>query len=293
MTNLSAKEYKESREQDYIFNEYYKDENAPKRANTKSKRIVKKSKKRKVKKRPKKRLKKRRAKKRRIVKSNPKPKAQVRAVNKPIISTNKQLKKKKIRVPKGYRVVLDKYVGKYAVGGALGYTNLLRDVTLKSNLTGQVLTRNDTGDSIGTADGSTYKFKQRLTYNRYSFVFGFKEYKTEDFIFASFYGNDLIQDILITYGYSLPSFKTPYLLNATPYMSISGGFGHTDSENGVPTNWNLGVGIGIKKEFMKNFDLDFGLMYQKRAWVEIDRALGSEKWSDSENTIYLGVHYLF
>jgi hypothetical protein len=34
-------------------------------------------------------------------------------------------------------------------------------------------------------------------------------------------------------------------------------------------------------------------MYQKRAWVEIDRALGSEKWSDSENTIYLGVHYLF
>ena len=103
----------------------------------------------------------------------------------------------------------------------------------------------------------------------------------------------MVQDIGLNFAYGLPKLKTAYLLEATPYVSIHGGFGHTDSEKGEPTNVSVGAGFGLKKEIYKNIDLDLGLLYQKRFWVEITRPLGGETWEDSEMSAYIGLHCLF
>ena len=198
---------------------------------------------------------------------------------------------------KGYHEFLD-MKGFYYAGISVGQTTLSRHVELNSNVIQDGdgnyldLIRSDDGSVIGPADGTTYTFNQNYNYTRLALVGGFQDQKTGDFYQFSFYTNDLVEDVLFSVGYSYKKFGYQYLYGMTPYMRIDGGFGHTDTENGLPTNYTLGLGTGMYKNY-EGFHLRGGIGYQKRFWLNLDKENGTEKWEDTELTFRIGAFYLF
>lgn len=214
----------------------------------------------------------------------------VKRVKRPV-NSNMIVEKNKPKNEVNYHMFLGS-VGRYYAGIEFGQTNLSRAVTLNSTNTGEILMRTDTKDDLGTADGSTYKYNQGLQYNRLSVVGGFQERKTGDFYQVSYYTNDLVQDVLLTLGYSYKKFGYKYLYGSIPFLKIDAGFGHTGTANGLPTNYSLGLGIGAYKN-LKNFQLKAAFAYQKRNWFYLDKDIGKEKWEDTETTFYVGGAYFF
>jgi hypothetical protein len=190
-----------------------------------------------------------------------------------------------------YHVFLNA-LGKYYAGIEFGQTNLSRSVTLNSATTGETLYRSDNGQEIGPADGTTYTFNQGLQYNRLAIVGGFQERNTGDFYQVSYYTNDLVQDLLLTLGYSYKKFGYQYMYGSIPFLKIDAGVGHTGTTNGMPTNYSLGLGVGAYKN-IENYQLKAAFAYQKRNWFYLDKDIGKEKWEDSETTFYIGASYFF
>jgi len=182
--------------------------------------------------------------------------------------------------------------GLYFAGLEFGRTQLSRAVILNSKNTGETLYRSDNGNELGIANGQTFNFNQSLQYSRLSMTAGFQERKTGDFYQVSYYTNDLVQDILFTLGYSYKKFGYKYMYGGIPFLKIDAGFGHTGTSNGLPTNFTLGLGVGAYKNVM-NFQLKAGFAYQKRNWFYLEKNIGTEKWEDSETTLYGGISYLF
>jgi hypothetical protein len=249
----------------YLYDSYYIH-----KKNTKKK-IIKKRKK--VKKRViKKRIKKKKIRKKRIKKKS-------------TSSTLPKLSKRK------YHLFFGK-AGLYYSGIEIGQTKLSRDVTLNSKDTGQTLYKSGTGDELGPADGSTYTFNQSTSYSRVTLDIGFQEARSGNFYQLSWYSNDYVQDLLFTFGFSYKKFGYRYIYGVIPFLKVDLGFGHTGTTNGMPTNYTYGVGVGVTKN-IKRFHLKGGFAYQKRNWAYIDKDVGTEKWEDSETTLYVGAAYLF
>lgn len=212
-----------------------------------------------------------------------------------IVKRKKKLTEKKIIEEKSIEGEFHTFLGAqglYYAGLEFGKTYLSRAVILNSKNTGEVLYRSDNGNELGPADGTKYNFNQSLEYTRLSMIAGFQERKTGDFYQVSYYMNDLVQDVLFTLGYSYKKFGYQYMLGSTPFIKIDGGFGHTGTSNGLPTNYTLGIGIGAYKNVM-NFQIKAGFAYQKRNWLYLEKDIGTEKWEDSETTLYGGISYLF
>jgi len=191
-----------------------------------------------------------------------------------------------------YHVLFNK-AGFYYSGIEIGQTSLSRAVTLNSkDLGGKDLTSTEDGRVIGKADGKTYSFNESISYSRLALDIGFQEAKSGDFYQLSWYSNDYVQDLLATLGFSYKRFGYRYLYGTIPFLKIDLGFGHTGTTNGMPTNYTYGVGAGVYKNINK-FHLKTGIGYQKRNWAYIDKDIGTEKWEDSEITMYVGVAYLF
>jgi hypothetical protein len=101
-----------------------------------------------------------------------------------------------------------------------------------------------------------------------------------------------VQDLLFTFGFSYKKFGYRYMYGTIPFLKVDLGFGHTGTTNAMPTNYTYGLGIGVSKN-IKRFHLKGGFAYQKRNWAYIDKDVGTEKWEDSETTMYIGGAYLF
>lgn len=224
--------------------------------------------------------------KKRVIKRKKRVK-RVKKVRKPKIIAEKNEPKKEIE----YHMFLGT-VGRYYAGIEFGQTNLSRAVTLNSKNTGDELYQSDTGKYIGMANGDTYSYNQGLQYNRLAIMAGFQEQKTGDFYQLSYYTNDLVQDVLLTLGYSYKKFGYKYMLGSIPFLKLDAGFGHTGTTNGMPTNYSLGLGIGGYKN-LKNYQIKAAFAYQKRNWFYLDKDIGKEKWEDSETTFYIGASYFF
>jgi len=184
-------------------------------------------------------------------------------------------------------------VGNYYAGVEIAKTSLSRKVTLNSKNTGEILYRSDNGAPIGTADGSTYNFTQSYNYTKFSMVVGFVQKKSGDIYQISYSSNDLMQDLLLSAGYSYKKFGYKYTYGFIPNLTVLAGFGYTGSTNAMPTNFSIGVGGGLYKFYKKKYRVEGGLKYQKRSWIKLDKSIGQEKWDDSELSFYVGVGYLF
>jgi len=277
VTSLSAakRNYYEARESQYIYDEYYKGIKKP-RPSAKLRRAIK----------PKtstsSRLKKRsKVRKPYLKKRRPKR----RVVRRP----SRAPKRFKPREQGQYQTLFG-IKGRLYGGVEVASTNLSRKVNLKSKNTGENLYRNDNGALLGPANGSTYSFTQDESYTRMVLRAGIQKKGTKDYYEIGFHSNDLVSDFLFTAGYGYPQYS---LWGIIPQFRILGGLGWTGSENMLPTNLSIGVGGGILYDISKDFEFEFGALYQKRQWVELDKDIGQEKWDDSEFMFGLGLKYLF
>lgn len=184
------------------------------------------------------------------------------------------------------------FEGHFYLGVDLGQTMLMRGVKVISNKSGDTIYRKDNNEIVGTANGETYTFQMDDQYMRTDLKVGFQKKKEGDFFQLSYYSNDVLQETYLSYGITFPeafeAFKT-----TVPFVKLDGGFGHTDSKDGLPVNYAVGLGLGGYTRYFTSWRLFYGIDYHYRPWLDLREDFGTERWTDQDVRGYLGVNYLF
>lgn len=177
----------------------------------------------------------------------------------------------------------------YGIGIRLGRVDQRRKVRVESNDSGVEIKRKDTGEVIGQADGTTHQYTEKNTYDRTELQLVIEHLHSDQrYTRIHFHTSDRINELALITG---RSFDTGFWLR--PYVELMGLIGYNDAKDLLPTDYGLGLEVGVLYDLTAQLALEAGVGYKVRRWRPVGKNYGQEYWDDTDIQSQVGLRYIF
>lgn len=175
----------------------------------------------------------------------------------------------------------------YFGGIRLGWVEQNREVQVRSNNSGDTITRKDTGEVIGTADGTTHSYTEKNSYDRSELQLGVGHINTTGrYTRVQFHTSNEIHEFALISG---KRFENRWVIE--PYLEGMFLIGYNQPTDLFPTDFGIGLEIGLLYRLGRKLDLEVGAGYKLRRWRPVDKDYGQEYWIDRDLQTQVGLRY--